>query len=517
MIVDYRSDDIPADIRADICLVGAGAAGITMACALAESGLQVCLIEGGGFELDANVQNLYDGPSIGQQVANPLACRLRYFGGTTNHWQGWCAPLQSSDLRPRAWVAGGGWPIAPEELDPWFGRARPVCQIRPAGHEQERLPPAPAFDARKLTTNYWHFSAPTRFGRVYRETLQKAERVTVYLNCNLVGIETNRSASEVSKLRVRTLDGRTGYVKAKVYVLASGGLENARMLLLANDSLAAGLGNGSGALGRYFMQHIELNGARIHCEDGAALAAAFERKNSFDGSIRAHPAVSLDAQRSLGLLNCGFSMAIETDRSPGFEALSKVTQSVKSGHAPEKFGNKLWTMLTDLDGVAHGLYDRVLNRSKVTKLELTVHAEQRPNEASRVSLTDARDALGLRKLQVDWQLTSEDRLSVVRATRLFAEELGRLRIGRLQLPPWLADTEAPWPEHIWSGCHHMGTTRMSVDPAVGVVNPDLRVHGVANLYVAGSSVFPSGGYVPPTLTIVALALRLADHLRSLHG
>lgn len=514
VIVDFRSPTTPTDIRADICLIGAGAAGITMARALADSGLQVCLIEAGGLEPDGNSQDLYNGSNVGQQLASPTACRLRFFGGTTNHWQGWCAPMPASDLLPRPWVAGSGWPILPQQLEPWYARARPVCEIGPTGREHEVTAPAPAFDPGKLTTRYWHFSPPTRFGHVYRETLKQAHHVTVYLNCNLVGIETNPGATEVRRLRVRTLDGRTGYVKARAYVLASGGMENARILMLANDVLAAGLGNASGALGRRFMQHIELTGARLHCADGAALAEAFRRHDASDGSVQAHPTVSPDAQRSLGLLNCAFSMGVEDDLSPGYKALSDIYHSVKSGRAPEHLGEKLWTVSKDLDDIADRLYKRLAK--PVTTLNLTIHAEQRPNDASRISLTDACDVFGQRKLQVNWQLTIEDRLSIMRAVRILAEELGRMQIGRLELLPWLASADVPWPDRIWSGCHHMGTTRMSAEPATGVVDPDCRVHGVANLYVAGSSVFPTGGYVPPTLTIVALALRLADHLKAAH-
>lgn len=510
MFVDYGDPETPADIRCDLCIVGAGAAGITLALSLAESGLDICVLESGGFEFAGDIQSLYDGESVGMENASPLGCRLRFLGGTTNHWHGWCAPLQAVDFERRPWVPDSGWPIARSELDAFYARAGEFCEIGSADAPASAA--LPSFDRAKAIVGVWRFSPPTRFGSAYRQQLKDAGRVTVYLHCNVCQLVTNATASELRSLNVRTLAGKTGTVTARSYVLACGGMENARLLLLTDEVERGGLGNGSGRLGRNFLQHIEGVVARVQSNDTAAIVQAFERNDGDGGAWMAHAAISPAAQRTYGLLNTGFAIGRPgTEMSEAYIALRNLWRGVKSGHWPDDLGDSIWSVVSDLDGVASDIYRR--GNEAPAYLNLDIKAEQAPNAASTITLGNDRDAFGLRKIRVNWQLSAHDKRSIRRSTELIAEEFGRLDLGRIQLAEWLRSDDPMWPEHIWSGCHHMGTTRMSDDARTGIVNTDCRAHTVANLYVAGSAVFPTGGYVPPTLTIVALALRLADHLK----
>lgn len=511
MLVDFRTDEAGRDISCDICIIGAGAAGITLGCSLVDSGFQVCLLESGGLEFSPDIQSLYEGEGVGLENASPTGCRLRYFGGATNHWRGWCAPLRDIDFQARPWIPDSGWPIRRVDLNPYYEKAQDICQIGAFSYEasalmddEHRFPP---FSPEKADIRFFRFSPPTRFGRVYRDKLRKAKNIKVLLYANTTRLETDETASEVREVRLKTLEGKTGTVKARIFVLACGGMENARLLLLSNGHGHAGLGNGSGLVGRYFMQHIEGNVAKILAMDPDALAN-FTRFKKRGVNELAEISLAEQTQKKHEILNSGFTIHHENVHGAGYKTLRDIWGDVKQRHWPHDFSDKLWTVLTDLGSVGRG----IAKRDKPI-IHLYVRAEPLPNRDSRISLSDSRDIFGLPKIKVNWQLTQFDKRSIIESTHRIAEELGRLNLGRLELEDWMMQENNIWPQPLWGGCHHMGTTRMSDDPAMGVVNRNCRMHGVGNLYVAGSSVFPTAGYVPPTLTIVALALRLADHLK----
>ncbi len=526
MFIDYRDTSAPAQIDCDLCIIGAGAAGITMARALTDSGIHVCVLESGGFEQEEQTQNLYAGESVGLTNADPLACRLRTFGGTTMHWGGWCAPLHEHDFQVRSWVPDSGWPIQYNDLKPYYEQAQKVCEIGPFKYgadaflqDTHKFPP---FHPDKIDVGFFQYSPPTRFGTVYKDELARARNVDVILHANVTRIKTDKSASRVTQLHIQTLEGRTGSVKAKIFVLACGGMENARMLLLANDIEKNGLGNRSGLVGKYFLQHVEIGAVgRIVSKDPKRLFNAFRKYTLPDATVAAEMRTSVKAQEKNKYLNCAFTL-LETEwwdgawDKTGYDSLREAWRQVKNGNLQEDFTKKLWSVVTDLDSAVEGSYKQMRDLpydGELKELVLWGRSEQSPNINSRVDLGSDLDHFGLRKIRVNWQLTEFDKRSVRSGLRTIAEELGRLNLGRMQVADWLMADDTSWAEPVWGGCHHMGTTRMSDDPKAGVVDRNCRSHSVQNLYVAGSSVFPTTGYVPPTLTIVSLALRLAEHLK----
>lgn len=511
MLLDFLDFENGRQIDCDVCIVGAGAAGITLASSLIGTGIKVCLLESGGFEASREIQSLYEGQRAGLENANPLACRLRYFGGTTNHWSGWCAPLSEADFEPRPWVPLSGWPIRREDLNPYYDKAQAFCQIGNLGFEPKaqlddgrRLP---AFDPGKAVVSFFRFSPPTRFGTVYRERLQKADNVRVILHANVLRLEPNAAGNEVRKVQLRSLDGKSGTVNARIVVLACGAMENARLLLLSGPNERTALGNDSGLVGRCFMQHIEITVADILVTNSAELAG-FAKYTKEGVGILPEISIAKPAQQKHGILNSGFAIEKYSGSANRNRALRAIWGDLKRGHWPDNFSDKLRRVLADLTA-----FGGAKNADDKSMASLRVRAEQQPDRESRISLSDQRDALGQPRIKVDWRLTRFDKRSIRESTLRIAEEFGRLNLGRLQLEDWLLKDDDAWPQPVWGGCHHLGTTRMSDDAAKGVVDRNCRMHGVGNLYVAGSSVFPTGGYVPPTLTIVALALRLADHLK----
>lgn len=520
MIIDFRDLESGTNLECDLCIVGAGAAGITMAHSLAGAGIQVLLLESGGFDYDSKIQELYDGERLGFETADPLTCRLHHFGGSTSHWAGYCAPLKEIDFEVRSWVPNSGWPIKKVDLDPYYEKAQKICEIGPYKYDAEAFVDEshsfPSFHPDKAVLRFWQFSPPTQFGYVYREALKKAKNIKVLLYANVTELETDATASRVKMVQIKTLEGTTGTVSAKYIVLASGGMENARLLLISNKIESNGLGNSADLVGRYFMQHPERAGVgHILTKNPDSLAYLFKRYDKNGVDVMAEVALSEHAQRQQQLLNTGFTLEEGEQGGTGYHTMRGIWQDLKSGVWPDAFGERLWSVISDLDSLAEGVYKRALDRPYQGKHipALYVRAEQLPNPDSRISLSHERDQFGLPKISVNWQLSRYDKYSIRMATQKMAEEFGRLNIGRVRLASWLLQDDNDWPQPLWSGCHHMGTTRMSDDPKKGVVDKNCRMHSLENLYIAGSSVFPTAGYVTPTLTIVALALRLADHIK----
>jgi choline dehydrogenase-like flavoprotein len=522
MLIDAREIEAGALLEGDLCVVGAGAAGIAIALRFLDTGHRVLLLESGGLEFDDATQALYEGTSVGQAYYDLDICRLRFFGGTTNHWEGRCRPLDPLDFEARPWVPHSGWPIRRASLDPYYARANQLCQLGPYDYRASSwfLPGEAVlpFDPAKVTTGLWQYSPPTRFGEVYLERLTSAANLQVVLHANLVDIETGADGAEVQALQLATLTGKRCRARARAYVLACGGLENPRLLLAANRQVNVGLGNQRGNVGRYFMEHPHLPGARLLASEpsGIEFYSYDHRRPRLGGTeVLGHLRPDRALQTAAGLLNCDCSFVDDSVGSSGYAALRRVWNSIRHSDRPDDLLADLGLALENFDDSVAGLLGRFglrEYRPDRNSFVMWSTAEQAPNPDSRVTLADATDALGLPKLRLDWRLGELDKRSLQVVHRTIAEEFGRQGLGRLRIEEWLTADLTSWSPKMIGGNHHMGTTRMSDDPSIGVVDRDCRVHGMANLFVAGSSVFSTAGSANPTLTIVALALRLADHL-----
>lgn len=520
MIRDFSAAPEPGLVEADICIIGAGAAGITLATELAGHRAKVVLVESGGFEFDAETQGLYEG-ELGAMEYWPLAaCRLRFFGGTTNHWTGRCQPLTAWDFEPRPWTKYSGWPVRRAELDAFYGRARPYFELSgenlfdPARYEPGRLRALPT-DPQRLETRIAQWSPPTRFGQRYRSAIAESANIDVLLYANVTAIEASEDARHVTGLRIASLSGATGRVRARQFVLACGGIENARILLLSDEAERGGLGNRHDMVGRCFMEHAHLTSAYGILTGDFETVADYSGFNIGDASLSPTLAVTPAAKAAHRINDYIGALEFDIDAEAGYPSLNRLVRGGSEDHLSD-----VWNVITDLDNAAVSAFERLRGRAPLRELAsntLTIFSisEQEPNPDSRVLLTEARDALGQRVVKLDWRLTETDKRTMRMGNELVGMELGRLGLGRIQLRDWLAADHDRWGDGLWGGNHHMGTTRMSEDPRLGVVDRDCRVHGIDNLFVAGSSVFATGGAGNPTFTIVALAIRLADHLKAM--
>jgi choline dehydrogenase-like flavoprotein len=499
----------------DVCIVGAGAAGITIARELAGSGLSVLLAEAGGADYDDASQAFYKGRSIGLGL-DPETTRLRQLGGSTNHWGGRSRPFEADDFAERPWVPYSGWPIPYAEFAACLPRACETCEIACA----EFKPPPGAtllpFDPALLPSDLWRFSPPTRFGERWGPELERAANLRLLLRASLVEIGLADGLQAVADLRFATAPGRGFHVRPRVTVLACGGLENARLLLASRRQVTTGIGNGHDMVGRFLAGHPIWEPLEIQLHAGEGLPPLYTQaiQGCSEGEGMVQLSRSLQAIRRTTAIDAAFYDGGQFG-PPGVRAARRIVRALQHGHLPSQLATDLATVLGDLDSVVRaGLSRTGLAGGPGRTIAVSVLVEQAPNPDSRVTLGDEADAFGVPRLVIDWRVSESDRHTIRVLADVMAHEVGRTGLGRARIADWLADPGPGWPHH-GNSAHHVGTTRMATRPEDGVVDGDCRVHGIDNLFVAGSSVFPTGGSVHPTLNLVALAIRLADHLKRL--
>ena len=528
MLIDLRSDPDAALEPSEICIVGAGAAGITLARRLVERGHDVCLLESGGLDFEQATQDLYRGANVGMPYYDLDQCRLRFFGGTVSIWGGRCALLDPIDFERRDWVPHSGWPISRADLDPWYRQAHDWLELGEFNYADDvwaALGRAPlALDPDRIDLALWRFDETMeRFTAGRARDLIHSPRLRILLHANAVKLQAGGDARTIEHVEVRPLGGPPREIRARHFVLACGAIENSRLLLASDDVETAGVGNARGQVGRYFMEHPSGRIGRVETPQAFELWAAFQKRFMREGPPLA-PALRLgDAtQRERQTLNSIMTLKLQRDPSRGVALGNKIYQNLKHSIAPSRRGRALDHLYRAVRGWIHrevrSSVERMRARAGVTGLYLLTRGEQAPNPDSRVVLSTARDALGNRRADLDWQLSAIDKHTARVMAETFDSELRRLGKGSVTPSAWLDEPGHQWPvdptigNHPIGNYHQVGGTRMSDDPAEGVVDKDGRVHGYANLFVAGSSVFTTSGWANPTLTILALALRLADHL-----
>jgi choline dehydrogenase-like flavoprotein len=549
LIIDYLDGSAPADLETDLCIVGAGAAGIAIAQTFLGTSTDVCIIAGGGLAGTHRSQELYAGSSIGDSPFDPGLSRVRVFGGSCNLWGGGCIPLSALDMAHREWVPHSGWPLSYAELEPHYARARSFCRIESHDFAEGSFLAKPvrqplSFDDEALVNRIFARS-PIRFGETYLPQLERAPNIKVLLHAHLLEFLASPAGTAVDGARIGSLGGHRGQLRAKHYVLACGAIENARLLLLSNSVAPNGIGNDRDQVGRYFMDHPAGKLGSLFTKVPDRVTRPYDRSGG-KGPAPAFPELCLSdqSQRTHRLLNGRVRPVAVEGRIPhGVHAVRRLRTALRSAapgenvrverqieHAlklgvepaavaaaagPESIGKLALQVGRGIGDIAAAVGRKLADKPAVKSkhVDLIGYFEQAPNPDSRVTLGEARDALGQRKICVDWRFTPLDLHTCRTATVLFQTRLAAACQGEFQPEPWLLEgSDVP---RLRGTAHHMGTTRMATDPRQGVVDRHCRVHGIDNLHVAGSSVFPTGGWAFPTFTIVALSLRLAEDLKGL--
>jgi choline dehydrogenase-like flavoprotein len=544
MLIDAYDLPDGQPLAADVCIVGAGATGIAMALQFLGSGIDVLLLEGGGLGRETDSQALYDGAVADRRLHSPLdRYRERRFGGSTTTWGGRSMPFDPIDFEARDYIADSGWPIGRDALQPYFPLANRIAEAGAfaytidAAFATPRRPMIDGFDSQTFTTSTLErFSCPTDFGRRYRHKLDTGREIRVLVHANVTGIVLSAGGQAVEEVTVKTLKGQTFSVRARHFVLANGGLEATRLLLASRDLMPGGLGSRHDVLGRFYMCHMAgtigaiqfnrpvWNGYDIaddgtYCRRRLAMRPEVQRRERIANVIARlhHPRIT-DPRHRNGILSMLYlaKMFIPYEYGKRLHGGEVLDWATRLAHVR----NVVTDMPSTVAFMAHLLRDRrlaerkfpsIIIRSKTHLHSLDVHAEQEPNRESRVTLGQETDALGLPRLVVDWRYTPGDIGSVRRFLALLAQDIERSGVGRFDYDQDSVESEMT--RYGAYGGHHIGTARMGSDPRTSVVDANCRLHGVDNLFVAGPAVFPTSSQANPTLTAIALSLRLADHVK----
>jgi choline dehydrogenase-like flavoprotein len=530
MFVDARSVPDKTVVEYDICIIGAGAAGITLAREFNGQKFLVCLLESGGLEFDPVTQSLYQGTNTGPFKIELDVERMRYFGGTTNLWGGFCRPFDDQDFKVRDWVPNSGWPFGRTELAPYYERAHALCKLGPFNYDIDAWNSndkncSISLNNGRLVTKLLQL-IPTqpdnllRFGRSYRDDVRSSTNITTYLYANVTNILQSINGKEATNVIIQTISGNKWSISARIFILATGAIENARLLLLSNKTEIAGIGNDFDLVGRYFMAHLQLPEVGIflpspgtsmqHFQgtDDGALSVSFRcraKTINWGGDIVPLLTLSGELQQQYKLVNfASYLEVFSTSSSFGLESFHDLASTTHFGR-----------ILADSENGAAIRGKKQGDMNLVQAYKLRNVSETVPNSNSRVTLSSEMDQFNCNRVVLNWMLSPIDTDSLQLGYKVIGQELGRFGLGRLKIsiPTEFGSSISNPSGDFWSQHHHMGTTRMHEDPKKGVVNANCRVHGVSNLFIAGSSVFPTSSSATPTLTIIALAVRLADHIK----
>ncbi len=542
MITDANTLAPNQTIDTDLLIIGAGPAGITIAREFAGTAIRVVLLESGDKSYNYDAQDLNRGAITGIN-AEPLdTSRLRLLGGTSNHWAGWCRPFEREDFEVRKDWPESGWPISLDDLNPYYNRATEICQLprkkfddidywqsQLGGSHLKKL----SLNDTRLLTAIFQISPPTRFGDTYLKDLEQAKNITVLFNATALELlksndsSINSSIKKISGARVSTLDKKQFTINARTTVTAVGGVETSRLLLLSNKIHPQGAGNENDLVGRYFMDHPWLRSISYlrFQEAGTNWPLYFDKTKVANTRIFGTLTAAPELKKSLEI--GGFRLWLQPSRTStaGLDSARTIINNLKQGQLADDIGNHIANLYADADTITDAAYKTLFQvrdspfahksipSDPYLGAFIDLNIEQRPNPDSRLTLDSPIDALGQRQIKLDWRLHDTDWHTAKMALNTAAQEFGRINAGRVHIPSEFDSKTPNWPPLITSSNHHMGGARIALDPKQGVVNADCRIHSIDNLYVAGSAVFPTSGYANPTLTIVALSLKLADHLR----
>lgn len=525
MFYDGRQIESGSRLEYDVCIIGGGPAGITLAHALKDSGKRVAIIESGDRYYDEDIQSLYNGINVNPVFPDPSISRVRALGGASNHWGGSCNEFDEIDFSHRSWINNSGWPITKAELQPYYGRAKTYCEIPNESFSAEywaSKTDLKLFPSNQNVRSSMSFrSPPTNFGEVWANQFESSQLISVFLFSNAHIVDFDEKKQKIRSLEVKSWGGSSFHIDADIFVLAMGGIENARMLLHWNNQNENRLGNQHGLVGRYFMDHPTVKSAFLLPTVGQHSFDFYRPlkygKSQFFGFLQ----FSDQALRQNEITNMKLAM-IPADHyflSEAIISAHSISHSAKQLKLPRYLFRHMRNIFADFDMLLEAasrsyrgehLFDY---SDDFAGYFFDAMMEQEPNPDSRITLSQSRtDRLGVPEVEIDWRLTSADKDRVWKAMDVLANYFGETAIGRLR-------TRRHQPVHVWElqmgfGSHHMGTTRMAGSERSGVVDADMKVFGTDNVFMAGSSVFPTSSHVPPTLTIVALSLRLAERLKT---
>ena len=462
-----------AGFKPKVCIIGSGPAGITIARKLGSAGIPVVVLEAGGGDWSEESQDFYRGKTIGDPYFDLDITRLRYLGGCSNHWAGWCRVLDAHDFAAKPWVPDTGWPIGRGDIDPYLDEVHDILDL------VQFRPDVPISDDIRWVQLIK--SPAVRFGEKFHDELEKSSNIAVVLNTYVT--ELVGDGTKIIGARLWSENQDAGTIEAEYYVPCTGGLENSRLLLWSNQQSNGGVVPNAAALGRYWMEHPQFEG-------GNAILADYDEFET-DDSKEVFFSPSPEAMARRQIMNFGVRLI-----------------EMPYGGVKQLIANLACTAPDAAEWVAEKL-----GQNLRCAAQLYVGWEQAPVASNHIQLsTTEKDHAGIPRLELHWKKSELEHRTLLEGLRLFGETLAAKNLGRVRIADWVLNGDDYPTDQELAGHHHMGGTRMNDDPLKGVVDRNCKVHGMANLYVGGSSVFATSGQCNPTTTITALACRLGDHL-----
>ncbi|WP_292430738.1 GMC family oxidoreductase [Mesorhizobium sp.] len=473
MIFDSYEAYKQAGFKPRACILGSGPAGTTIARKLGAAGIPVTVLEAGSREFGDESQDFYRGTTVGDHYFDLDITRLRFMGGSSNHWAGWCRVLDKQDFEPKAWAPDTGWPIGRADIEPYLREVHDILEL------PDFRPDVPISDDIRWVQLIK--SPAVRFGEKFADELDLSKNIAVVLNT--YATELSGDGRRVTGARLWSNGRDAGAFAADYFIICTGGLENSRLLLWSNQRSNGGVVPNAAALGRYWMEHPTFQG-------GNAILANYD-EFEVDASNEAFFSPTLAAMERLQILNFGIRL-------------------IESPYPNVK------RLIADLactaPNMAEWMSDQLGQRLRCAA-QLYVAWEQAPLASNRIELskTDV-DHAGVPRLELRWKKSPLERRTLLEGLRLFGATLAQKNLGRVRIADWIGNGGDYPTDEETAGHHHMGGTRMGTDVSKSVVDANCKVHGMDNLYVGGSSVFCTSGQCNPTTTITALACRLGDHL-----
>ena len=517
-LIDLQSLPSGSELHSDLLIVGGGIAGLVLADALRGSARHVDLLEAGGVHEDSKHQELYSADLAGIQHLGITEGRFRVYGGSSTRWGGQLLPLAGHDFDVRPHVPESGWPLNPSELTSYLKRCEDLLAVNHApfdGSLIEYLPtPGPHPSSPDLQSRFskWAPFSRRNVATTLGSRCESDPNTRVFLHAGVTQLELEVGGCRVQSLKVSNFCGGQFTFTAREVVLAAGTIETTRLLL------ASGIGNCNDQVGRWFHDHLSIKAATLYPECRRSFLERYAPW--FIGSTRHTIKLESTAgwQDREACLNVMGHLVFETPPNSSFAWLRQQLQArqLQRNSTRAVLTHCIENLPSESLDLLYLAWKSVVRRRRWcpsrAAITLCIDSEQQPNPDSRIILSPQRDSLGMPKVVVDWRWGESERHAFASYRNLFDHHWQTWNLGHIDWH-YSFERDTGWQDDVRDTYHMMGGTRMSINPQQGVVDPQLRVHGVPNLFVASCSVFPTGGSSNPTLTLMQLTLRLAEQLR----
>jgi hypothetical protein len=488
----------------DVTIVGAGAAGILLAVRLTTAGKKVLLIESGHFEEDEKKQQLNEVENIGKFLNNAVWGRKRAIGGTTLAWGGQSLPFTSIDFSHRPWVQNSGWPISLDDIADYYHKANAFMGIDDLNYHNDIFTGAkikdPGIDPSLLDFHVAKWAKQPNFQVLYKKFLY--ENVTVLYNAHLLHIHQS-AQGQIESITVQNFKKEKTVLGVNTLIISAGGIETTRILLNNN------IGNHSGWLGKCFMEHPCIELGDVVTKESYQLQKYFNthiwKKNKY--SVRL--SLSETFQQKHETLNCSASLLFRPVKD-AFDPYAEIKAFTRDFNLKRliKISGSYKNIIKSIRAYfSDNFYYKV---NAVNKLVLMI--EQEPLTDSYIALSNMQDEFGIPKAKISWEISPKTWETVLKISGILKTEMARLNLGEVKLYDHISSANKDWLNSLTDVNHHIGGCRMSASKEDGVVNKNLQVWDMPNLYICSCAVFPTASHSNPTLTMLALGERLSNYI-----